>query len=177
MDATRRALLGTVATFSIAGCLDTGDGGGDSGMSSPTQSPTGTPAAAATVQVRSHGELGDILVGSVEMTLYMFDQDTQGEGASACSGGCASTWPPLTVDGDPTAGEDVTAELATFERADGGTQVMANGWPLYYYSGDESPGDTNGQGVGDNWWVLDADGVPIQPSETPTPTETDSGYY
>jgi hypothetical protein len=28
-------------------------------------------------------------------------------------------WPPLTVEDDPVAGDDVAAELTTFERDDG----------------------------------------------------------
>lgn len=189
MHVTRRALLGTAAVVGLAGCLD-GDDGGDDGMtatddgtSSPTESPTGTPGGGATVQVRSHPEYGEILVGPNEMTLYMFDRDAQGEESSACTGGCENNWPPLSVDETPTAGDDVTAELATFQREDGGTQVTANGWPLYYYSGDESPGDANGQGVGEVWWVLDPAGEPVTSGGTPTPTATptatddDSGYY
>lgn len=145
--------------------------------SQPTATPTAQPA---TVQVRSHPELGDILVDSAGMTLYMFDSDTQGEEASTCSGGCADAWPPLTVDGEPSAGPDVTADLTTFERSDGSTQVAANGWPLYYYAGDGEVGDAAGQGADDVWWVLDPAGRPVRPqaatsTPTETPTQTDDG--
>jgi hypothetical protein len=75
----------------------------------------------------------------------------------------------LTVGGEPTAGEGVTAELTTFERGDGTTQVAAAGWPLYYFQDDADPGDANGQGVGGVWWVLAPDGTPSRGS-TPTPT-------
>jgi len=71
----------------------------------------------------------------------------------------------------------VTAELTTYEREDGQTQVAANGWPLYYFANDETPGDTNGQGVGDVWWVLDPAGMPIRedgglPDDVIDPSET-----
>jgi predicted lipoprotein with Yx(FWY)xxD motif len=36
------------------------------------------------------------------------------------------------------------------------------GWPLYYFASDSAPGDTNGQGVGDVWYVIGADGEFIQ---------------
>jgi predicted lipoprotein with Yx(FWY)xxD motif len=137
---------------------DTGDGDGN--------------AADATVQVRSHDELDDILVGPDELTLYMFDQDEQGAGESACAGDCVDNWPPLTVEDDPVAGDGVAAELTTFERDDGSMQVAANGWPLYYFTPDEEPGDEEGQGVGDIWWVLDPDGVPVKPS-----SDSDDGGY
>jgi predicted lipoprotein with Yx(FWY)xxD motif len=105
------------------------------------------------------------------VTLYMFDQDTRGAGGSACSGGCAENWPPVTTSGEAAAGPDVTATLSTFERADGDRQVAANGWPLYYYGPDAEPGDAEGQGVGGVWWVLGPDGTPRRP-ETATPTPT-----
>lgn len=139
-----------------------------------------------TVQTRSHPDLGEILVDLEEMTLYMFDQDTQGTGESTCGEGCASSWPPLTVDGDPAAGDEVTADLSTFEREDGSLQVAANGWPLYSFANDEEPGDTNGQGIDSVRWVLRLDGTPIRSTGadtqteasngTATPTETDSRY-
>jgi len=135
---------------------------------------TSTPKSDATVGVRDHPELGETLVGPDGRTLYMFDRDTQGDGASSCSGDCAGAWPPLTVDGEPTASEGVGADLTTFEREDGSTQVAAAGWPLYYFADDEEPGDANGQGAGDVWWVLSPDGTPKRPEPTPTrsPTST-----
>ncbi|WP_265109765.1 plastocyanin/azurin family copper-binding protein [Halosolutus halophilus] len=116
---------------------------------------------APTVQVRDHPEHGDILVDSDEMTLYMFDQDTQGESESACYEDCADAWPPLTTD-TIAAGDDVTADLETFERETGEMQVMANGWPLYGFAQDDAPGDARGQGSNGVWWVLGPDGTPIR---------------
>jgi predicted lipoprotein with Yx(FWY)xxD motif len=41
--------------------------------------------------------------------------------------------------------------LGTFTRTDNGTlQVTYNGLPLYFYSGDRAPGDTNGNYPGWN---------------------------
>ena len=34
-------------------------------------------------------------------------------------------------------------------------QLKAGKWPLYRFAGDEAPGDVNGQGSGDVWFVLD----------------------
>lgn len=118
-------------------------------------------AASPTVQVREHAELGEILVGPDEMTLYMFVADGAEDG-STCYGNCAVTWPPLTVDGEPVAGDNVMADLATFQRDTGETQVVANDWPLYYFNQDEEPGDANGQDANDAWWVLGPDGTPIR---------------
>lgn len=183
MRHTRRAVLGATAalTTGLAGCTGSQDGGsGDDGVdTTPTSSPTdeatptdtasSTPSMDTTVRVRSHPDLGEVLAGPDGRTLYMFDRDTRGSGASACSGGCLEAWPPLTVDGEPTAGDGVTAELTTFERDGGETQVAAGGWPLYYFSSDGAPGDASGQGVNGVWWVLAPDGTPKRAEGTPTP--------
>lgn len=193
MALTRRRLLGaTVVTLPFAGCTSgsgsAGGGGGggnqptttepaDSGDSTPTGTETATDAGmdGATVAVSPHPDHGEILVGPDGMTLYMFDQDTRGEPASTCYEGCAEAWPPLTVEGEPTAGEGVSAELTTFERDDGSTQVAAGGWPLYHFASDSQPGDATGQGVNDVWWVLRPDGTPAKPDQG-TATGTNGAY-
>ncbi|HEV3464821.1 MAG TPA: hypothetical protein VG846_12660, partial [Actinomycetota bacterium] len=76
---------------------------------------------------------------------------------SACSGQCAANWPALT--GPATAGRGVQAGLlSTSTQANGDAQVTYDGRPLYYFAGDTKAGDTNGQGVGDAWFALTADG-------------------
>ena len=193
MQVTRRTLLGLVAgTASLAGCTGGGNGtnGGPATTAEPaSRTPTATPAgggpttaatptttagdaAGPSVRVAAHPDLGEILVGPDGMTLYMFDSDTRGAGASTCEGGCAEAWPPLVTTEDPTAGAGVTATLSTFEREPGERQVAAAGWPLYYFARDEAPGDATGQGAGGVWWVLGPDGTPIRSDETATPEET-----
>ena len=117
-----------------------------------------TTAAAAggdTLVVGSTG-LGDVLQDSEGRTLYLFDPDTQ-SGEPTCYDDCAEAWPPFVE--ETAAGDGVDASLlTTATRTDGGVQVVYNGWPLYYFSGDEAPGDTNGQGLNDIWWVVDASG-------------------
>lgn len=177
MPHTRRRLLATAAVGSVglAGCIGGDDGTGDGNGGGATATPTSMDGSPATVRVRSHASLADILVDAEGMTLYMFDNDEQGAGASTCTGGCADAWPPLTVDGDPTAGDDVSATLSTFERGDGSTQVAAAGWPLYYFASDSEPGDAKGQGSNGVWWVLSPDGTPMRESATATPTDGGGG--
>lgn len=184
MVTSRRVFLATVASTTVlAGCTGGGGQPTDTPTASPTpteastDSPTPTDAAGsdATVQVASHPEYDDILVDAAGMTLYVFDRDTEGDGSSVCTGDCADAWPPLTVTGEPTAGAGVTASLSTFERESGETQVAAGGWPLYYFNSDGEPGDAEGQGVGDVWWVVAPDGTPRRPETTATPTPTGGG--
>jgi predicted lipoprotein with Yx(FWY)xxD motif len=91
-----------------------------------------------------------ILTGANGMTLYIFDRDSAG--MSACTGGCAMTWPPLLLaEGDPVPPADLPGVLAVITRADGGRQVTYNDMPLYFYARDQRPGDTTGDGVGGVW--------------------------
>jgi predicted lipoprotein with Yx(FWY)xxD motif len=118
-----------------------------------------TPAAGEATVATAESELGTILVDGEGLTLYMFMPDNQGP--SSCEGDCLAAWPSLT--GPATAGEGVDESLlGTAARPDDGTeQVTYNGWPLYYFAQDSAPGDVNGQGVGDVWFVVDPAGEPI----------------
>lgn len=169
---------GVTVVGSLAGCTDQG------GEASPTDTPAGTATntpmetpSGADVAVATVDPFGDILVDSAGLSLYLFTQDSEGE--SSCYGQCAENWPPLTVEGSPTAGEGVTATLDTTERDDGTMQVTAAGHPLYYYVGDSEPGDTNGHGAGGVWYLLTPAGAQASAettaTATPTPTETMSG--
>jgi predicted lipoprotein with Yx(FWY)xxD motif len=110
--------------------------------------------AAPTVQVRMHPQYGNILTDAQGRTLYRFTRDEPN--VSNCYDQCAQTWPPLTLDsGDPTLPEGVGGTLGVIMRRDGRRQVIYNGMPLYYYSRDSAPGDTNGQGVGGVWFVVE----------------------
>jgi len=145
--AVRRWLVGLVAITAVA-CA-----GGGPTASVGDESEAG---AAATVAV-ADSDLGSILVDAEGQTLYVFSNDTGSE--STCYDDCATNWPALAADGEPTAGDGVDAALlATTERTDDTTQVTYSGHPLYYFAGDEAPGDTNGQNVGEVWFVVSPEG-------------------
>jgi predicted lipoprotein with Yx(FWY)xxD motif len=106
----------------------------------------------ATVEAKAVGSIGTKLVaGSNGMTVYTFTKDVKDSGKSNCTGGCADTWPALSVPAGatPTAGTGVTGTLATITRDDGSLQVTYNGLPLYFFKNDKAPGDANG--VYANW--------------------------
>jgi predicted lipoprotein with Yx(FWY)xxD motif len=115
------------------------------------------PTTSASLMV-ADSSLGEIVVDGEGMTVYMFDNDTQGGDGSACEGDCAANWPAVTTDTEMPEVEGVTGEVGTITGVDGGMQVTLNGWPLYYFAGDMAAGDVNGQGVNDVWWVLSPDG-------------------
>jgi predicted lipoprotein with Yx(FWY)xxD motif len=125
--------------------------------------PAAAPAA-ATVMIKNDAKLGDFLVDSKGMTLYLFTQDTPG--VSNCSGGCLKAWPALVANGDVVAGPGVAGKLDMITRADDGSkQVTYNGYPLYYWMKDKVAGDTTGQGVGGVWFVV----PPTATTTLPTP--------
>jgi predicted lipoprotein with Yx(FWY)xxD motif len=131
-----------------------------------------TPAAAvassnpvqATVATKSAGKLGTILVDGKGRTLYLFVADTK-KNQSTCTGGCLVAWPPLLSISTAKGGTGADANLiGTVQRSGGAKQVSYNGHPLYYYIGDQKPGQTNGQGVnqfGNLWYVVNAKGKQV----------------
>lgn len=106
------------------------------------------------------GDLGTILVTSQGLTLYDFHKDKGG--TSSCYGACAAAWPPLLTEGNPQAqGPADRSMLGTTKRKDGTVQVTYNGWPLYTYVADQSPGEANGNDIdefGAEWYALQPNG-------------------
>jgi predicted lipoprotein with Yx(FWY)xxD motif len=144
----------------------------------PSAAPVGGGAGAggATVSTAS-SSMGTVLAGPTGMTLYTYAKDSMN--TSACTGGCATAWPPLTVPAgqQPTAGAGVTGTLATFARPDGTAQVSYNGQPLYYWQGDKAAGDVTGNGV-NSFSIATPSGAGAAPSGAPaaSPSGVKPGY-
>lgn len=143
-------------------------------QTTPNPTTSATPSAGASnatsLKVQT-GSLGSYLVDSQGKSLYIFAADSPNSGASTCTDACAQVWPPLTVAQGQTAQAQagVTSSLiGTITRSDGTQQVTYNGWPLYYYSLDRNPGDTNGQAInsfGALWYLIQADGNMLTSSQ------------
>jgi predicted lipoprotein with Yx(FWY)xxD motif len=148
----------------LAGC-----GGSSSNASSGSTgaATSTTPSSGATVKTAST-DLGTILVDGQGKTVYLFERDRGPQ--STCNGQCLANWPAVTADGKPQAAGGVSAsKLGTSRRGDGTTQVTYAGHPLYYFAGDSSAGDTNGQGVdafGARWYVLGSSGAAVTGQQT-----------
>lgn len=118
------------------------------------------PAAGVTTIALADSALGSIIVDAEGRTLYAFTNDVGG--VSTCYDDCATAWPPLIASDDMSPGDGLDAtKLTTVDRTDGTRQVKYGDWPLYYFAADAAPGDTNGQGVGTKWYVVDATGALI----------------
>ncbi|MGY1581979.1 SCO0930 family lipoprotein [Streptomyces sp. MN13] len=127
--------------------------------------PDGKKAALADLpglSTRKDPKLGEIVVDKNGMTVYRFMKDEAWpEPVSNCTGACLENWPVVApVAADDTKGVQKKG-LMSFTRPDGTKQQTVNCWPIYTFSGDNAPGDTNGQGVGGTWYAVAPDGKPI----------------
>jgi len=146
-------------------------------------SPAGTTGTTATTGAAgqvvadavSNAKIGSpILVDSAGKTLYKFSPDTKT--TSACTGSCATYWPPLTAAAGttPTGGPGTGGTFGTITRSDGTLQVTYDGRPLYTFMGDSSSGSTSGQNLttyGGTWTVVTV-GATTTPAATTPPTTT-----
>lgn len=138
-----------------------------------TQEEAPTPLADL-LKIAHHQAYGSYLVNDAGLSLYMYTKDQPG-GNSVCTGACANNWPPLTVTEEVykryiqegiKVGEGIEKDKVGFvKRPDSDLyQVTYNGWPLYTFIGDQNPGETNGQGKNDVWYLMSPDGRPIVPN-------------
>lgn len=136
-----------------------GQAGGDGyGSTGDSNRPAAQGEPARTLALRQSPQLGPVVTDSKGKALYRFDKDTAKPPNSACSGACASTWPPVPAD-DVTAASGMAASaLGSVTRADGTQQLTIDGWPAYRYAKDTAPGDTKGHGVGGTWNAFAPDG-------------------
>lgn len=130
-------------------------------MSPSTDAMSSPAAAGAEMKVASSGA-GQIVVDSKGMSLYFFTKDVKDSGTSACTGACLAAWPVFTTTSDKPAVEGVSGTVGTIATPDGKKQVTLNGMPLYYYAKDKAPGDVNGQGVMNVWYLVSPSGEMIK---------------
>ena len=137
---------------------------------------------ATQVTVTEHEQYGEFITDGDGSTLYLFvkvgeeleeaydSPMSEGvrEAAATCTDECLSAWPAFTVEGALEASGGVDSELLYTESVDGRTQVVYNGWPLFYFAQDSAPGQVNGQGIesfGGEWYVLGPDGWRVERNE------------
>jgi predicted lipoprotein with Yx(FWY)xxD motif len=134
-------------------------------------------SAKGTVVSTAKTSLGRIIVTSSGRTLYLFAKDKNSK--SACTGQCATFWPPLITSGKPSATGGANASLiGTTRRADGRLQVTYNHHPLYTFVKDTKAGQTNGEGVnafGAAWDAVSPSGAKIAKPSAPAPAAGGGG--
>lgn len=173
---TTLAVLGGASLLLLAACGGGSSTYGGSSSSRPSQvtHTTGKITVATT-------PAGRVLVDPRGRTLYVFAPDSRGH--STCTASCATYWPPVPgADAKRGATAAVSATLGSIRRADGSSQLTANGYPVYTYVGDHARGQANGQGTnlsGGLWWVVSPSGARVTktlPSSAGASSSGSGGY-
>src|SRR5437870_5857032 len=140
-----RIMVG-LAALTLAAC------GGTTAINPAASSGT---ALIHTASMKIGGKTETVLKNAKGLTLYYFTPDTAT--SIACTGGCASTWPPLlSPSGAPTSTPALPGTLSLLNGSNG-SQVLYNGHPLYTYSKDGDSGDAYVQGLFGKWFAATPD--------------------
>jgi predicted lipoprotein with Yx(FWY)xxD motif len=139
------------------GSYSTGSpGGGAYGSQATPATPASTSGASVRTGVLKTETIGagQVLASGGGLTLYYYTEDKPGSGKSVCTGGCAAAWPPLAAPVRAPAGVRMPGPLGMITRPGGGAQVTINGYPIYTFSGDKSPGQDAGNGIEGAWHII-----------------------
>ncbi len=145
-------------------------------ISISTSSSSTTSSAALSIEIQNSTTLGSYLTNGTGWTLYLFTKDTPKNGTSVCYGTCATFWPAFHGNASTLvlpAGLNASA-FGTITRTDGTTQITYMGWPLYFYAGDKTAGQTNGQDKDGTWFVVNFPTLKIPANATETTSTTTS---
>ncbi len=148
--------LGAIAGLIMSAVACGGSSNGGSGSGSP---PYGgpPPAGAPTLKIATSATLGNYLVDGNGRSLYYYAKDFPAAGSNAavsnCTGGCLAVWPVFDTSNVVVQGINAS-DVGEITRSDGAKQTTFRGWPLYYFAGDMSAGNVNGEGVDSIWFVL-----------------------
>jgi predicted lipoprotein with Yx(FWY)xxD motif len=105
--------------------------------------------------------LGKILGNSKGFTIYMFTSDRRNHDNCVKHSGCPRFWPLVTTSAMPVAGPGVKQALLGTIVVNAKKQVTYAGHPLYMYSGDSAPRQTeyvNFSAFGGRWPAINAAG-------------------
>jgi predicted lipoprotein with Yx(FWY)xxD motif len=117
-----------------------------------------------------------VLVDGTGRTVYELSSGAAKNLACTASNGCTSVWTPLPLPtgvSSATASGGASSSLLSTTSSAGATYPTYNGWVLYEFTGDTSPGQANGQDLssfGGTWHVLDGSGTPVTATSSSTTT-------
>lgn len=162
------------ASSTSSGATSSSPAASNSASSGASGTSSSSASAAAELKTAS-SDAGQRVVAANGKTVYVFTKDVKGSGKSACTGGCAASWPAVTTTSATPAVDGVSGTIGTIPTADGKMQITINGMPVYFYSKDEDSSDTYGQGVGGVWFMVSPSGSMLTTSSS-TPTGSSMGY-
>jgi predicted lipoprotein with Yx(FWY)xxD motif len=94
---------------------------------------------------------GKIYTTDSGMTLYTFDEDTDGK--SKCEATCTETWQPFKAAADAKA----SGKWTIVTRLDGSHMWAFDGKPLYTFALDTKAGEMRGNDMGGAWHIVKAE--------------------
>jgi len=161
--AKRFSILGLIALFSI--------GLVSCSSNSNTSASTTVPAHPSVTIVAQNVAPYGIILTFDGRTLYHFLKD--GPNVSNCVGACLKIWPPLLVSKNTIVrGTSLAKGVFGVIKTSAGYQVTYNEEPLYFFSGDSKPGQTNGEGYKNLWYVVSASAMPVTSSSPSSSTSS-----
>lgn len=145
-----------ITLFFIVSCrtntVDTAKDDIDINEVSASSTPEPNNLVVKTVDTSVYGVQETILTDKDGRTLYYSKKDTRHK--VSCTRECTHAWVPLVFNGkDPAIASTKLPSKLTMDKTVNGNQVAYNGHYLYTFSGDVTPGDIQGQGRGDQWYV------------------------
>ncbi len=157
-----------VLMTALAGCGSAPAAKASSTSTSSSSKGQAAPLKTATVTVGGKSET--VLTTLSGMTVYYFTKDTPTK--SACTGSCASIWPPVLSSATKVTSPSGLTGSVTVVKDQNGDQLAYNGHLLYMYSSDSGPGQANGEGVLNEWWVA----TPTLAAASGSSTSSGSGW-
>lgn len=170
------AVAGAAALAFAAACSSSNTPGAASSSSAPpaaASSQASSGAASVGIMTTSAPGLGTIIVDSTGRTVYRYDKDSSSPPTSNCTGACLTAWPAVPATTNVT-GVD-SSLIGSITRSDGTKQLTVDGWPVYYYAGDSSAGQANGEGTGGVWWVVAPNGSEVKGGGASSSSSSGSG--
>jgi predicted lipoprotein with Yx(FWY)xxD motif len=147
---------------SSSSAADAGSAYGGGSTPSATDAGSGSDTVASGDAAVASTSLGQVVVDGKGMTAYFYDNDTPNSGMSSCTGECAGLWPAIESSSTTPMVTGITGTVATIKGVDGGNQITINGRPIYTFANDTAPGDVNGQGVLNVWYVISPAGDEVK---------------
>jgi predicted lipoprotein with Yx(FWY)xxD motif len=171
-----RALLIVPLAVLAAACGSSSSNTGTASAPPTSTTRTTVSGVPAGLSTRKLSGLGQVLVNESGRTLYTFTPEKGGK--IACTGSCATLWPPLTTtEQTPSISSTLVHPnlVGTVADPSGGKIVTYAGWPLHTYTPDTQAGTANGQGVDGKWYVIAPSGQVVTKSAGSSSSSSSGG--
>lgn len=140
-----------------------------------TSATASSAASAKTMLTVRKTAAGYVLATATGRTIYWYSHDVKGSGTSTCTGTCLTAWPAVTGTPSAAAGVQLAGKLGTITRPGGVVQATYNGYPLYTYAQDMSPGQVTGNGSGGTWHIITGAVLSASPASAAAASLRDTG--